>query len=173
MIRYTFLRFPGGKGKAVTFSYDDGNRADIKFANIIDRYGLKSTFNICSKAFKTNGLTDDEIRENIISKGHEIALHGAKHRAPGKHRPIEIIRDILDLRIELEERFDMIIKGMAYPDSGIKQISGQNTFDNIKQYLSMQPIWKFTITFRPIIHYHTVLMLPVYTIQHFRLYGLK
>lgn len=29
-MRYRFLRFPGGKDKAVTFSYDDGFRYDIR-----------------------------------------------------------------------------------------------------------------------------------------------
>ena len=29
-MRYRFLRFPGGKTKAVTFIYDDGCRQDIK-----------------------------------------------------------------------------------------------------------------------------------------------
>lgn len=31
-MHYRFLRFPGGKVKAVTFSYDDGCRHDIRLA---------------------------------------------------------------------------------------------------------------------------------------------
>ena len=31
-MRYRFLRFPEGKFKAVTFSYDDGLHADIRLA---------------------------------------------------------------------------------------------------------------------------------------------
>ena len=45
-MRYRFLRFPGGRDKAVTLSYDDGNRNDIKFSDIITKYGLKCTFNL-------------------------------------------------------------------------------------------------------------------------------
>lgn len=47
-MRYCFLRFPEGKFKAVTLSYDDGVHADIRFAGILDKYGMKGTFNINS-----------------------------------------------------------------------------------------------------------------------------
>ena len=45
-MRYRFLRFPGGKTKSVTYSYDDGCRQDIKVAEILKRYGIRGTFNI-------------------------------------------------------------------------------------------------------------------------------
>ena len=38
-IRYTFLRFPGGNPKAVTFSYDDGVSQDKRLAEIFNKYG--------------------------------------------------------------------------------------------------------------------------------------
>ena len=133
-IRYRFLRFPGGKGKAVTLSYDDGIIHDLKFAEKISQYGFKCTFNLNSKNFN-DALSDEQINENFIQKGHEIAVHGALHRATGMHRPIEIIRDILQCRIELEERFDSIIRGMAYPGTGITLLRGDNTYENIKENL--------------------------------------
>ena len=34
-MKYMFLRFPNGKAKAVTLSYDDGCQQDIKFSKII------------------------------------------------------------------------------------------------------------------------------------------
>ena len=39
-MKYDFLRFPEGKCKAVTFSYDDGTKADIQLANILTKYGF-------------------------------------------------------------------------------------------------------------------------------------
>ena len=39
-MRYVFMRYPEGKFKAVTFSYDDGVRADIRFAGILDKYKM-------------------------------------------------------------------------------------------------------------------------------------
>ena len=37
--------YPGGKIKALTFSYDDGVRFDGKLIEIFNRYGMKGTFN--------------------------------------------------------------------------------------------------------------------------------
>ena len=37
-----------GKKKAVTFSFDDGVTQDIKTLEILNKYGLKATFNLNS-----------------------------------------------------------------------------------------------------------------------------
>ncbi len=54
-MRYRYLRFPEGKLKAVTFSFDDGCREDIKLAELLDSYGCKCTFNVCSGFIKNPG----------------------------------------------------------------------------------------------------------------------
>ena len=136
---YRFLRFPEGKLKAVTFSYDDGVRADIRFAKILDDHGMKGTININSSRVKdgsNNALTFDELREHILGKGHEVALHGAFHRAPCLQRTVDGIRDVLDCRIRLESNLGTIIRGMAYPDSGIRQMGNFGSYEQIKQYLT-------------------------------------
>ena len=57
-MRYQFLRFPGGKSKAFTLSYDDGKPADIKLSEIIAKYGVKCTFNLNGDVIrKDNGIT--------------------------------------------------------------------------------------------------------------------
>jgi peptidoglycan/xylan/chitin deacetylase (PgdA/CDA1 family) len=35
-----------GKKKAITFSFDDGVLQDIRTIEILDKYGLKATFNL-------------------------------------------------------------------------------------------------------------------------------
>ena len=132
-MRYTFLRFPNGKTKAITLSYDDGCRQDLRFAKMITEHGLKCTFNINGAS---RNLTADEIKEHILSNGHEIAIHGYCHRAEGHLRPIEGIIDVLDCRRELENTFDMIIRGMAYPDSGITAWTPYTSYDRVKSYLT-------------------------------------
>jgi peptidoglycan/xylan/chitin deacetylase (PgdA/CDA1 family) len=135
MYFYKFLRFPGGKPKAVTLSYDDGWKADLRFSDVITEKGMKCTFNLCS--FKRiNRLTKEEVKEYFLDRGHEIAVHCANHRAPGTLRSIEGIREVLDCRLELEETFDTIIRGMAYPDCGITLMENGATYENIKSYLS-------------------------------------
>lgn len=135
-MRSIFLRYPGGKAKAVTFSYDDGVKEDRRLAELFDKYGMKGTFNFNSSKGRTPKFTDEEIGELFLSKGHEIAVHGANHRANGNLRAIEGIRDVLDCRLELENRCDCIIRGMAYPDSGISRIGIHTDYQSVKNYLT-------------------------------------
>ena len=134
-MRSVFMRYPDGKAKAVTFSYDDGNVQDKRLAELFDKYGMKGTFNFMSARYRSFNFTKEEIKEIFLSKGHEIAVHGANHRANGNLRPIEGIRDVLDCRLELEERCDSIIRGMAYPDTGITLMGNFTTYDKIKNYM--------------------------------------
>jgi len=138
-MRYRFLRFPNGKPKAATFSYDDGCRADIRLSKMLSDYGLKGTFNLNSawlgKSETEWHLTVDEIKEHIISRGHEIATHGAEHKANGIIRPIEGILDVANCRLGLEKDFDIIVRGMAYPDIGIRLFHNETKYEDIKEYL--------------------------------------
>ncbi len=138
-MRYVFMRFPEGKGKCVTLSYDDARKSDIRFSDLLQKYGLKCTFNVTGEKFRSpkDNLTADEIKKYIIDRGHEVALHNYNHRASGYLRSIEGIREVLDNRTELEQEFDMIIRGMAYPDSGIHVFSNPDyTYEKVKNYLT-------------------------------------
>ena len=136
-MRYQFLRFPDGKPKAVTLSYDDGCAADVRFADTVTRYGLKCTFNLNSATLRgVRSLSKETVEEHFLNQGHEIAVHGAFHRAEGTLRPIEGIQDVLNCRLELEETYGRIIRGMAYPDSGITRMSNGASYETVKQYLT-------------------------------------
>lgn len=139
-MKYRFLRFPEGNYKAVTFSYDDCPRYDIKLVGILNRYGIKCTFNVNSAFIpetKTEWhLSKEEIAEYLLGTGHEIAVHGAEHRAPGKQRAIDGIQDVLNCRLKLEKSFGRIIRGMAYPDSGITSFQNGASYENIRKYLA-------------------------------------
>lgn len=138
-MNYSFLRFPEGKSKAVTFSYDDGWRYDLQLLEIMDKYNIKCTINVNNFVLKEgkrgSRLTPAEIRKFILEKGHELAVHCATHKAPGKVRAIDGIREVLENRLALEKEFGGIIRGMAYPDSGITQIAPITNKDEIKNYL--------------------------------------
>ena len=41
-----YICFPGGKAKALTMSYDDGRKDDIRLVEIFNRHGIRGTFNI-------------------------------------------------------------------------------------------------------------------------------
>lgn len=130
-MHYRYLRFPGGKIKAVTFSYDDGCPQDLRLSDTLTKYGLKGTFNLTNN----ERISVDEVREHILDKGHEIAVHGASHMAPGITPVARGIRDVLDCRLYLEKTYNTIIRGMAYPDCGITRSANNVTYAEVKQYL--------------------------------------
>ena len=134
------MRFPGGKSKALTLSYDDGVRQDKRLIEIRQKYGLKGTFNINSaNAAANNGnhLNFEELKTCLCEKGHEVAIHGARHRAPCLQRTVDGIRDVLDCRIALENGLNTIVRGMAYPDSGIRMNQpGTSSYEKVREYLS-------------------------------------
>lgn len=133
---YRFIRFPGGKPKAVTFSYDDGCDDDRRLAAILDTYHMKATFNLNSFRLLQgeNGLkTDDAL--DLLARGHEIAVHGKHHVACGIASATDGIRDVLACREELENALGTIIRGMAYPDTGITQFANGTDYETVKTYL--------------------------------------
>ena len=131
-----FMRFPEGKAKAVKLSYDDCLRTDIKLVETINKYGLKCTFNANSSFIgDERHLSKDEIKEYILNKGHEIAVHGAEHKSPGAVTLVDGIQDMLNGRRELEQMFGGIIKGMAYPNAGITIFDNGATYSEIRNYL--------------------------------------
>lgn len=135
-MRTVFMRYPGGKPKAVTFSYDDGVTQDERLALLFDKYGLKGTFNLNCERTRAHNYTPEQLHRIYLEKGHEIAIHGAYHRPNGSLRPIEGIREILDCRLELEARTGKIIRGLAYADTGISKLSSVTTYEKIKSYLT-------------------------------------
>ena len=79
-----------GKLKAVTFSFDDGVTQDKRLIEILNKYGLKATFNLNSALLGTNGelnrnnhiVRHDKNPANEVAKiykGHEIAVHTLVH----------------------------------------------------------------------------------------------
>ena len=138
-MQYRFMRFPGGKPKAVTFSYDDGFRTDLRLLEIINRYGIKSTFNITGGVLKAQPggdfLTVDDVQTYILDAGHEVAVHGMQHRAPGTQRAVQGIQDVLNCRLGLENAFSRIIRGMAYPDTGITRFANGTEYATVRNYL--------------------------------------
>lgn len=137
-MRYRFMRFPEGKLKAVTFSFDDGCKEDVKLAELLDSYGCRCTFNINSGFIENPGnkfLNLEEVTKYLANSKHELAVHGDKHRSPGSITPIDIIHDVLDCRLKIEKMFGRIIRGMAYPDTGIGYFENGTTYEDVKRVL--------------------------------------
>lgn len=59
-MRTVMMRYPDGKAKAVTFSYDDGKPQDVRLAALFDQYGMKGTFNFNSDRHRKDIFTKEQ-----------------------------------------------------------------------------------------------------------------
>lgn len=117
MKKYSILRFPGFRDKAVTLSYDDSPVYDKKLIEIMDRHGLKGTFNINSGRFVNPGeiyLTKEEALALYKNSGHEVAVHGQNHLYLPDIDTAMAVEEVINDRKALEEMFGGVITGMAY-----------------------------------------------------------
>lgn len=120
-----FMRFPKGVSKALTLSYDDGVNTDIRLKNILDKYGIKCTFNINAGLFGDPNedhtgqnhyrLPKEEFVKEFKDSNHEIAIHGYTHPFLEQLPPYKATEEILKDREALEELFGYTVRGMAYP----------------------------------------------------------
>lgn len=114
MIRF-FMRFPQGRKKAFTLSYDDGHRCDLQFIDILNKYNLKSTFNLNMGIVATSKENSRLMREEYTCyEGHEVATHGYTHPFFSQLPPEMVTYEITKDRSEMEQFFGRIIRGHAY-----------------------------------------------------------
>ncbi len=122
---YYYMRFPGGKPKAITLSYDDGVEQDIRLIRLMEQYGFKGTFNLNAGLFAPEDkiyepgkvhrrLPLSKIREVYSSPQVEVACHGFKHLRMERLQGIDAMSEIIADRRALEALFDRMIPGMAY-----------------------------------------------------------
>ena len=126
MAKNIYLRFPGGRAKALTLSYDDGVETDIRLIEIMKKHGLKGTFNINSGLFAPEGtvypkgtvhrrMSQSQCLAAYKDSGMEVAVHGYKHPFWDKMPIAQTLCDISKDRETLETLFDTTIRGAAYP----------------------------------------------------------
>lgn len=114
-MEYQMLRFPLFRSKALTLSYDDGDIFDEKLIQILDKYGLKGTFNINSGLFSEGRrLSREQALALYKDSPHEVAVHGRMHLSLPSLPPALAAQEILSDRQALEELFGGVITGMAY-----------------------------------------------------------
>ncbi len=119
-----YMKLKDGKSKVITLSYDDGVVQDIRLIEIMNKYGLKGTFNINSGVyFPEDGVREryygrmklSEAKELYTNSGHEIAVHALTHPFLEKLSTDEVIYEITEDRKNIERDYNTIVRGMAYP----------------------------------------------------------
>ena len=119
-----------GKYKAITFSFDDGVTQDVKAIEILNKYGLKATFNINSSLLGLPGklgkgeniINHNKIKASMVKevyKGHEVAVHTLTHPNLTTLDEETIIRQVEEDRLKLSELCGYEVVGMAYPCGGV------------------------------------------------------
>ena len=117
--------YPEGKRKAFNISYDDGVIQDIRFVELLNRYGLKGTFNLNYGLMRSGftwehecGMTVRRIPEDqvvTVYQGHEIASHSYSHPYFDNAAETEILKELGSDKFFLERRFDREVAGYATP----------------------------------------------------------
>ena len=112
--------------KLLTFSYDDGIFQDIRLIRLLEKYGMRGTFHICSGLLGESG---ELIREGVtvgygkipkneiksVYQGHEVSAHTVTHKRLTELSDTEIIREVEDDRAWLSELVGYEVCGLAYP----------------------------------------------------------
>lgn len=107
-------RYPNGKHFAVTFSYDDGDKADRRLVDIFNNYGMKATFNLIPSRFDGETVVSSgELRS--LYAGHEIACHSYSHPHLARLPLTGQSREIALGRLSLERLSGRLVRGMATP----------------------------------------------------------
>ncbi len=110
--------------KSVTFSFDDGVKQDVRFVELLNKYGMKGTFNlntgIASEVHRWVYKGVDVIHMNKadmldLYKGHEVAVHTLTHPFLEKLDEQKIHEQVYGDKCNLEDWYGEEVVGMAYP----------------------------------------------------------
>lgn len=120
--RIEIAKYPHGKKKAFTTSWDDGVVHDRRVVQYFNEIGIKGTWNLNSAFLTRPGVPDGrpghylaaaEVAE--LYKGHEVAIHTATHPHLPMLDPSAMAYEILDDRRALEDLVGYPVRGMALP----------------------------------------------------------
>ena len=110
--------FPGGKHKALTFSYDDGRIFDKRLIEIFNKNGMKGTFNLNAGLMENNtyGEHVKPCEVKTVYEGHEVASHTYTHPTIARCPASGVVQQVLEDRRVLEELTGKPVEGLAYPN---------------------------------------------------------
>ncbi len=122
------LYWPGGLTRALTLSYDDGVRQDIRLTEMMNRYSVKGTFNINSGLLGRKNILSgfrpeepeiehfklDAASLPSVYAGHEVAAHGQYHSSVCGMDSLRVTEEVLSCRKSLEQILQRPVTGYAY-----------------------------------------------------------
>ena len=137
--------------KYLTLSFDDGVRQDKRLVELLNKYGLKATFNLNSSYLGLNGgweykgkyvntskVSPLEIKE--LYKGHEVAVHTLTHPNLTGEDDETVVYQVEEDRKQLSKLAGYEVVGMAYPCGGV------NNDDRVAEVIKNKTGVKFART---------------------------
>ena len=116
--------------KILTLSFDDGVTQDVRFIELLDKYGIKCTFNLNSELLGVSGCLNingkeiahtkvlpEQVKE--LYKNHEVAAHTLTHPFLTQQTDEEITRQVEQDRLNLSRLVGYDVRGFAYPGGGV------------------------------------------------------
>ena len=117
--------YPNGKRKAFVLTYDDGVLQDVRLVLLLNKYGLKGTFNLNSQLMEREFVwwhkKVGEVRRlpNVIAahlyEGHEVARHSCTHPDMSGMNREGILYELGHDRWLLEQLTGQSVKGFGVP----------------------------------------------------------
>jgi peptidoglycan/xylan/chitin deacetylase (PgdA/CDA1 family) len=117
--------YPGGKWKAFNITYDDGVLQDVRFVELMNKYGLKGTFNLNSGLMETefewthpNGMVVKRLPISAVAelyRGHEVASHTLTHPYLSSLTEAQIMEEMAKDKENLERLTGLPVLGFGGP----------------------------------------------------------
>ena len=117
--------YPQGCPKAFNITYDDGVLQDVRFVELLNKYGIKGTFNLNSELIKNEfewihecGMVVKRLPESVVVslyEGHEVASHTLTHPYMYNLSENEMMYQLAEDKKNLQELFGQEIYGFAVP----------------------------------------------------------
>lgn len=115
-----YRTFPEGKAKALTLSYDDGKHADRRLVALLNKYGIKGTFNLNYGLMQQPERIElEEVAE--LYKGHEVSTHTYTHPTIARCPATQIYREIVEDKKGWESVVGHPVRGHAYPNGSFSE----------------------------------------------------
>lgn len=106
--------FPGGGGKALVLSMDDGPVQDRRLVELLGRYGIRGTFHLNSGRLGQPGHVAPEEIPSLYA-GHEVSTHSVSHPYLDSLSRPEMIAEVGDDLAALSRLSGRDVRGHAYP----------------------------------------------------------
>ena len=139
--------------KIFLISFDDGTVWDRRFVRLLNKYGMKATFNLNSGLEDFVWYYEDRfpVRRQILSesvdlyRGHEIASHSLHHHWLNTLTPPQLSREVGDDCAALKALFGLKEIGFGVPFTAC----GEREVNIIKKHVRYIRLSEFSDSFAP------------------------